>query len=628
MKKILILLLVFSVGFITLGFITSKTSAVKPVFDKGTPDEMETAKQISLEILRNKAAQSAVGNVDDFQIEKVEIDDLNMAHTRVRQTVEGVPVWQGEAIVHLTANGEFSSLTDDLKENIVVDTKPNFEKTDAIRLARQMYKDSDSLTAEPLADLWIYRAKDRDHLVYRVEMRREDGSAETAMPVIFVDAQTGEKVFEYDNLQTGTGVSLYSGTVNIGTSSVGSTYYMENLTRRVGTFNFNYGTSTAARFTDTDDFWNSAIQQAGVDAHFGGEKTLDYFQNIHGRNGIDGSGGPGTVAAAANSSISLIASRVHYASGYNNAFWNGTTMTYGDGDGYTFSPLVTLDIAGHEMTHGVTQYTANLVYSGESGGLNESMSDVFGSMVESYARGGAITADTWKLGEQSYTPGTAGDALRYLDNPHGDGASIDHYAEYYSGMDVHYSSGIANNAFYLASAGGTHHLSGITVSGVGTNDVARIWYRALSVYMTSGTTFAGARTATLNAASDLFGSGSSQYSTVGLAWCAVGVGTCSSPTVTPTVTPTGSPCATPTVNPTPTSTPRPDPTLCPGCQIPVADPCSTPTPTPTVNPTPTPTVNPTPTPTVYPTPTPTRTPRGDPPPCPGCQIPLSGNSKN
>jgi vibriolysin len=109
---------------------------------------------------------------------------------------------------------------------------------------------------------------------------------------------------------------------------------------------------------------------------------------------------------------------VHFGSGYNNAFWYNNQMTYGDGNGSSFSPLVALDIAGHEMTHGVTEYSANLTYANESGALNESMSDVFGAMVESYARGGVVDGDTWKIGEQCYTPSTAGDALRYMDNPH------------------------------------------------------------------------------------------------------------------------------------------------------------------------------------------------------------------
>ncbi|MEQ1645136.1 MAG: M4 family metallopeptidase, partial [Pyrinomonadaceae bacterium] len=419
--------------------------------------------------------------------------------------------------------------------------------------------------------------KERDHLVYRIETPRLDGTDATSAPVDFIDAHTGERVFGYDNLQTGSGSSLYSGTVSIDTSISGSTYYMEDLTRKMGTFNMNNtgntttGTGgTQSRYTDADDNWTATNARAGVDAHYGARWTYDYFLNVHGRNGINGSGGPGTTAAFANSSISMITSRVHFGSNYNNAFWYQNKMTYGDGNGTTFSPLTTVDIAGHEMTHGVTQFSANLTYANESGALNESMSDVFGAMTELYSRGGVVTGDTWKIGEQSYTPATSGDALRYMDNPHlaGNGGYTsnddpDHYTERYTGTadsgGVHINSGIANHAFYLAAAGGTHHLSGVNVTGIGTTDAARIWYRALTVYMTSSTNFAGARTAMLNAATDLFGSGSAQYTGTQTAWCAVGVGACPSGTPTPTATPTVAPTATPTATPsaTPTATPTP-----------------------------------------------------------------------
>jgi Zn-dependent metalloprotease len=163
---------------------------------------------------------------------------------------------------------------------------------------------------------------------------------------------------------------------------------------------------------------------------------------------------------------------------------------------------------------------------------------VFGALVELYADGGVVSGNTWKIGEDAYTPSISGDALRYMDNPHlaGNGGYTsnddpDHYSERYTGTGdsggVHINSGIGNHAFYLAAAGGTHHLSGVTVTGIGPSDAGKIWYRALTVYMTSGTNFAGARTAMLNSAADLFGTSSQQYQTVRTAWCAVGVGACS-----------------------------------------------------------------------------------------------------
>ncbi|MBC7900890.1 MAG: M4 family metallopeptidase, partial [Saprospiraceae bacterium] len=465
MKKILSILAVFAAAFFVFGIVSNQADANKTVFGNGAADDHERAKQISLDILRARATQRAIGNIDDYIIKRVEIDELKMAHTHVQQVVGGVPVWEGEAIVHLKSDGELSLITDDLKESLAISTQPNFDGDHALALARGNHAEKLIITDPPTVDLLIFRGKERDHLTYRVEMPRIDGTEKTAIPVIFVDAHTGENIFEYNNLQTGSGNSLYSGTVNIDTSSAGGTFYMEDLTRRMGTFNMNNtgntstGTGgTQSRYSGTDDVWSATAERAGVDAHYGARWTYDYYKNVLGRNGINGSDGPGTTAAGANSGISLVTSRVHFGSNYNNAFWFQNKMTYGDGNGTTFSPLVTMDIAGHEMTHGVTQYSSNLTYANESGALNESMSDVFGAMVESYSRGGVINGDTWKIGEQSYTPGTAGDALRYMDNPHlaGNGGYTsdddpDHYAERYTGTadsgGVHINSGIGNKAF-------------------------------------------------------------------------------------------------------------------------------------------------------------------------------------
>jgi Zn-dependent metalloprotease len=554
-KKILGILSVIAIAMVIFGLVSKQANASKPLFDKGTGDELETAKQISLNVLRDRAARSAVGNVDEFQVTKVEIDSLKMAHTKVQQTVGGIPVWEGEAIVHLKADGSLSTVTDALHERIAVNTEANLSKEDALSAAIGDYRGRAKMTEDAKIDMWIFRAQDRDHLVYRVATARLDGSKGTSAPVIFIDAQTGEKVFEYNNLQTATGNSLYSGTVTLNTSSVGATFYLEDTTKKIGTFNMNStgnentGTGgTQSRYTDTDDVWDTTIQRAGVDAQYGAVKTFDYYQAIHGRNGIDGLGGPGTTASAATGAA-MIVSRVHFGSSgaYNNAFWFNNQMTYGDGNGTTFSPLVTLDVAGHEMTHGVTEKTANLTYANESGALNEGMSDIFGAMVERYTRGGVTNSDTWKIGEQCYTPGTAGDALRYMANTHGSGTQTtggdpDHYTERYTGTadsgGVHTNSGILNKAFYLTSEGGTHHLSGVTTTGIGATDAEKIYYRGLSVYMTSGTNFAAARTALLNSATDLFGATSTQYNTIATAWCAIGVGACpGGPTPTPTPVP-------------------------------------------------------------------------------------------
>lgn len=509
-------------------------AAEKTPFARADRAAVDLAQRLSAPHLQARLRARGL-DLADVRASRVQVDDQAMAHSRYQQQVDGVPVFGGEAIVHLKADGSLFAVTDDTLAALRVDTRPTLDAAAAVETAVKSSPAGEALTGQPQADLWVLRHDGGDYLVWRVRLQREDGSQETALPVLFVDAHNGSVVWQYDNLQTatGSGSSLYSGTVSITTYLGGSTYYMEDTTRKIGTFDNRNTTGSTYRFTDTDNTWNSTTQRAGVDAHYGSAKVYDYFKSVHGRNGIDGSGGPGYYTSA-DGVTRLISSKVHYGSRYNNAFWNGSYMTYGDGDGTTFTPLVTLDIAGHEMTHGVTERTAGLVYSNQSGALNEAVSDIFGAMVERYVKG--ESSNTWKIGEQAYTPATSGDALRYMDNPHAAPNSgytadddPDHYSERYTGTadngGVHINSGIANKAFYLLAKGGTHHRGG-SMTGIGSDVAARIWYRALTSYMTSSTNFAGARTACLNAASALYGSTSTQYAAVRQSWCLVGVGAC------------------------------------------------------------------------------------------------------
>ena len=195
MKKILSICAILLVALVVFTFVSKTTEANKTVFSTGGQDDIERVKQISLDYLRNETANRNIGSADTFDVLSVSFDELKMAHTKVRQTVNDVPVWEGEAIVHIKADGSLSTITEDLKDAVSVNTAPNFSAKEAVEFAKSMYRGSKYLTEEPTADLFIYRGNDRDHLAYRVQLRREDGTAQTAMPVIFVDAQTGEKVF-------------------------------------------------------------------------------------------------------------------------------------------------------------------------------------------------------------------------------------------------------------------------------------------------------------------------------------------------------------------------------------------------------------------------------------------------
>jgi len=273
----------------------------------------------------------------------------------------------------------------------------------------------------------------------------------------------------------------------------------------------------AVDFTDADNFWNTTTNQddAALDAHFGAEKTYDYYLNIHNRNSYDNLG-------------SVLKSYVHYSNSYNNAFWNGSVMTYGDGNGTTFSPLTELDIAAHELSHGVTEFTSNLIYSYESGALNESFSDIFGVSVDFYTN---PSNANWTIGDKSYTPATPGDGIRYMNNPNLEG-DPDTYlgTHWYTGTadngGVHYNSGVQNFWCYLLSTGGsgTNDKGFVyNVSGIGINDARLVAYRNNSYYLTSGAQYADAAFYAIKSANDLFGNCSFKSQQVKNAWDAVGV---------------------------------------------------------------------------------------------------------
>ncbi len=345
---------------------------------------------------------------------------------------------------------------------------------------------------------------------------------------VFVDAATGRILDRWDAVMTeaGTGTGVHDGSVALSTTRSGSSYQLKDATRgNLFTTDRNNGTDVfiirqGTLFTDADNVWGDGTlgnrQSAAVDAQYGAAVTWDFFKTTFGRNGIadDGRGGY---------------SRVHYGRYYNNAFWQYACfcMTYGDGDGTSYNPFTSLDVAGYEQTHGVTSETAGLVYSGESGGLNESMSDVFGTLVEFSARNASDPAD-YLIGEKIAKNGTP---LRWMDRPSRDGKSADCWSSGVGNLNVHYSSGVGNHAFYLMAVGSAGSggfgasptCNNSTVAGMGNADAGAIWYRALTVYMTSNTNYKGARTAMLNAARDLFGSGSTQYATTAAAWSAVNV---------------------------------------------------------------------------------------------------------
>jgi Zn-dependent metalloprotease len=568
-----------SLSLITLALIAA------PVFGQATklaPDTFATlqaqeptrlmAAQNSLGALRYEAG---LGEAHAFKLRNSHTDAYGETHSHFRQHYRDIPVFGAGIITHMDRRGNLLPATDGLVRDITVNTQPNLTASEALATAHGHLRPQGDYAAAPTVELVVYpvrslapkagrvrasNAEDFENqvvsnvLAYHVHTSlRNEG--ETKDTDYIIDAQTGSILATWDDLHTtaavGTGASQFSGTVSLGTNLNGSTYELKDVSRgmQIATYNLNHATSgTGTLYTDADDAWGNGAnytgsttattsatgQTAAVDAHYGIELTYDFYNGLFSRNGIDGTG-------------KATYSRVHYSTSYDNAFWDDTCfcMTYGDGS--SFKSLEAPDVAGHEMSHGVCANTAGLNYSGESGGLNEANSDMFGNMVELYGRNGhalpATVANTdacWTVGEQlSTTP------LRYMYKPSLDGSSPNAWSSTVGNLDVHYSSGPANRMFFFLSQGASSSTTSNYYSsyapagfaGVGPEKAIRIWYKALTSYMTATTNYAGARTAALSAASSLYGATSAEYAAVQNAFAAINVGALAPTGVSVAITP-------------------------------------------------------------------------------------------
>ncbi|MFF3708972.1 M4 family metallopeptidase [Streptomyces phaeochromogenes] len=520
---------------------------------KLTPTQRTALIKSATQKTTKTATTLGLGAKEKLVVKDVVKDNDGTLHTRYERTWSGLPVLGGDVVVHTPpasqASGTVSS-TFNTKQTIKVpSTTATFTKsaaeTKALGAAKAL--DAEKATTDSARKV-IWAGSGTPKLAWETVVGGLQDDGTPSRLHVITDATTGAKLYQYQDIKTGTGNSQYSGTVTIGTTLSGSTYQLNDTTRGTHkTYSLNNGTSgTGTLMTDADDTWGtgsgSNTQTAGVDAHFGAQTTWDFYKNTFGRSGIKNDG----VAAY---------SRVHYSTAYVNAFWDDDCfcMTYGDGTSSTHA-LTSLDVAGHEMSHGVTSNTANLTYSGESGGLNEATSDIFGTGVEFYANNSTDVGD-YLIGEKIDINGD-GTPLRYMDEPDKDGSSYDSWYSGIGSADVHYSSGPANHMFYLLSEGsGSKTINGVTynsptsdgvaVAGIGRAAALQIWYKALTTYMTSSTTYAQARTAALNAAAALYGSSSTQYAGVGNAFAGVNVGShITVPTTGVTVTNPGSQSST------------------------------------------------------------------------------------
>ncbi|WP_254407439.1 M4 family metallopeptidase [Streptomyces sp. GMY02] len=523
--------LVASAAMVVVG-IQSGTASARPDTSRErgatalllTPGQRVEAIQSAQADAAGEARALGLGAQEKLVVRDVIEDADGTVHTRYERTYAGLPVLGGDLVVHQAAAGERSVTKATTARIAVASTEaavtPATAKSGALKAA------SAEKTAKAAADTAprrvIWAATGAPVLAWETVVKGVQPDGTPSELHVVTDAATGKELSRNEAVRTGTGTGAYSGSVTLGTTKSGTTYNLTDAARGGHkTYDLNQGTSgTGTLFTDADDVWGGGRQSAAVDVHYGAATTWDFYKNVLGRNGIKNNG----VGSY---------SRAHYGNSYVNAFWQDSCfcMTYGDGSGNTH-PLTSIDVAAHEMSHGVTAATAGLVYSGESGGLNEATSDIFATAVEFYAANPNDPGDYF-IGEEININGN-GTPLRYQDRPSKDGASKDYWSSTLGGLDVHYSSGPANHFYYLLSEGsGAKTINGVsynsptydgsTVTGIGRDKATKIWYKALTTYMTSSTNYARARTATLSAAGALYGTTSAEYKAVGAAWTAINV---------------------------------------------------------------------------------------------------------
>ena len=504
--------------------------------------------------------QLALGTDDQLRVARVETDQLGFTHEKFAQYYQGVRVEHAEYSAHRKA-GTIESISGDIEKISGLSTTPSLSASAALTRAlahvgatKYMWQDlgeetmlkqetgKSSASYYPQGELVIVRnarstraeSKNQLALAWKFDVYAQEP---VSRAYIYVDARTGEIVLQ-DNIikhtaATGSFATAYSGVRSIADGTTTGGYFLRETGRGLGiqTFNMKKGTAynKAVDFIDADNNWTAAeynnvnFDNVAGDAHAGAEATYDYWKAVHGRNSYDNAG-------------AIIKSYVHYGRSYENAYWNGSVMTYGDG-ATRFRPLTALDVCGHEIGHAVCEKTANLTYSNESGAMNEGLSDIWGASIEAYAvatlgftSGGVKAKSTWLIGEEIDKQQAA---LRSMSDPKSLGQP-----DYYKGINwyvgtgdnggVHTNSGVLNYWYYLIANGktGTNEKgAAFTVAGLGLDAAAKITFRMESVYMVASSTYPQARTYSIQAATDLYGAASAQVTAVTNAWNAVGVTT-------------------------------------------------------------------------------------------------------
>lgn len=479
---------------------------------------------------------------ESLSLMRTETDELGITHSRFQEYKSGQIVEDAIIIIHHKNNRIISINGNYIKGIIQGGSVAKLDEANGLDFALKYVKADKYKWEIPGEETWLKTTENNADATYYpkgelVWMTTETKNLKLAWKFnvyaeeplsrqeIYVDAYNGS-IIQTENLlfdanSKATAYTRYNGTQTITTDSVSKTQFRLRETGRgngIETYNLQQTTSyaSAVDFLDSNNIWNNvntAQDEVATDAQYGAEMTWDFYSNILKRNSYNGYG-------------AKILSYVHYSKAYNNAFWDGQRMTYGDGNGSVFTPLTGMDVCGHEISHGMTQYTAGLNYSNESGALNESFSDVFGTAIEFYARKGK---GDYLIGKE-ITP--SGNGLRGMANPNAYGDPAYYKGKnWYSGTadngGVHTNSGVQNYWFYLLSNGakGTNEVGkNYDIKALGTDVTARIAYRSLSTYLTPTSNYNDARFYSIQAARDLFGNCSNEEKQCTNAWYAAGVG--------------------------------------------------------------------------------------------------------
>ena len=582
LPKIIVTAIVLNFSFSAFAQVQTDDKRVeqKSVSENGQPNLIkfnELSNYKSSESQKVFKEQLGLKDSQSFTKIKTESDKQGYTHEKFQLYEQGIKVEFANYTLHskdgklVSMNGEFYNI-----ENVKL--VPSLSAQDAFNKALGYTRATEYLWDKPQDARELGYEKPKGELVLLPDMEQQGqkrGSDKVRLAYkfdiyatkplsrgdLYIDAETGKALFYNatikhlnDNVHgskvlnsaknetaskmtfvAANAATRYSGTQTIQTTLNGSSYILLDGTRGLGIQTYNSArtaTYPTTNFSDADNNWieynNTNKDNGALDAHWGAEMTYDYWSSVHGRNSFDNAG-------------AKIKSYVHYnliAAGYssnNNAFWNGSVMTYGDGSGTGgFDILTSLDVAGHEIGHAVCTYTANLAYQKESGAMNEAFSDIWAACIEYHS---APTKSIWLVGEDIERR-SGHVALRSMSDPNAEGQPDTYGGTYWVNVNctptnnndqcgVHTNSGVLNHWFYILSVGksGTNDIgNAYNVTGITIDKAEKIAFRLEDFYLGANSTYANARTYGIQSAIDLYGAGSAEVIATTNAFYAVGVG--------------------------------------------------------------------------------------------------------